>query len=601
MSNPLTRTLRAYAADARAAFRSAPVEVALGVFLAVLLSIQVRSDGFTDDEFARVAASVALAFPLVLSLSVLAARGVIGAAARWVGTLAVLAACAAFGLWWMREGRDADGWRWALLASAAVLLLGMTPGIPWRTRDRRGGWAFGWRLALRVVGIGLYAVALFVVLAGAVNAVVSLFELRRPEHLYADLAGFVFFAFAPWIFVGGIERFSAPAPAGVPEGVSRLGRWLYAPVLVIYLAILYAYGLKVVATGELPLNRFSPLVIAAGVLGLLGAVFLEPVHEDDEHRGVSMLVRAMPALLLPLVPLALWALGARLGEYGWTEFRYARLAVVMAIGILAVLGTARLARRRRPLQGTIPAVFAAVLLASALGPWSATAVSRRDQTARLRAELRRANVDPRRLPADSVVVDSAAYERIGSIARYLVNAHGVDALRAVIAALPDSTRGAWDLPERLGLRRGCRPSDEVNGYLAWGDGVPGLIGGRLVQLEVTETDPGREAQVTPRLRAVLANDRLRVRADGWSAEADLSPLARRMYARPDACGPMQARVFDYPLQPAEALVPLVDASGAVRGQVLLTRVSIAGPDSRGRSVQEPGIHVRQVNGFLVLR
>ena len=196
------------------------------------------------------------------------------------------------------------------------------------------GWAFAWRLALRIVGISLYAVALYAVLAGAVGATISLFELRQPEHLYTDLMGAVFFCFASWILVGGIHRLSAPRPAWVPEGVSRLGRWLYAPVLVIYLAVLYAYAVKVVATGELPKNLVSPLVIAAGMIGLLGAVLLEPVHDDDEHRGVSLLVRALPALLLPLVPLALWALGARLGEYGWTEFRYVRLAAVLAIGVL---------------------------------------------------------------------------------------------------------------------------------------------------------------------------------------------------------------------------------------------------------------------------
>ncbi|HEX6039300.1 DUF4153 domain-containing protein [Longimicrobium sp.] len=599
MPNPLTRTLRAYAADARGAFRTAPVEVALGVLLAVTLSIQVRNKGFTEDEWLRVAASVALAFPLVLSLSVLAARGVLRPGARWAGTAAVLAACAAFGLWLMHEKRDADGWRWMLLFSAAVLLPGMTPGIPWRARDRRRGWAFGWRLALRLVGIGLYAVALYAVLAGAASAVVSLFELRRPEHLYVDLAGAVFFAFAPWIFVGGIERLDAPPPAGVPEGVSRLGRWLYAPVLVIYLGILYAYALKVIATGDLPRNRFSPLVIAAGILGLLGAVFLEPVHDDDEHRGVSLLVRVMPVLLLPLVPLALWALGARVDEYGWTEFRYARVAVVVAIGVVAVLGTIRLARRGRPLQGTVPAVLAAVLLLSAIGPWSASAVSRRDQASRLRAELRRAGVDPRRLPADSVVVDSAAFRRIGSLAQYLVSAHGVGALQAVIPAVPDSTRGVWDLVEQLGLRRGCRPDEEVESYLEWGNGVPGLIGGTMVQLELLES-AATDAVLTPTLQASLRGDRVRVTTDGWSAEADLSRYVARARSLPDGCGLVEVRRTGERMPASEALTDLRDASGAVRGQVLLTRVRVAGANPNDSTAQQAGMHVRQVSGFLVV-
>ncbi|HEX6911118.1 MAG TPA: DUF4153 domain-containing protein [Longimicrobium sp.] len=600
MANPLTRTLRAYADDARAAFRSAPVEVALGVLLAVALSVDVRQAPFPSFGFVRLAACVTLAYPLVFGLSVLAARGVLRPLVRWTGTIAVLAAAALFGAFWLHDERSGDGWRWLLLNGASVLLLVMAPALPWPARDRRAGWAFAWRLAVRIIGISLYALALYAVLAGAVAAVVSLFELRRPEHLYTDLVGAVFFGFASWALAGGIHRLCAPPPPGVPDAVSRLGRWLYAPVLIIYLAVLYAYAVKVMATGELPRNLVSPLVIAAGLIGLLGAVFLEPVHDDDEHRGVSLLVRAVPALLLPLVPLALWALGARLGEYGWTEFRYVRVAIVVAIGILSVIGTVRLLRRRRPMQGTVPAVFAAVLAASALGPWSAPAVSRRDQTARLRAELRRANVDPRRLPADTVRVDSVAHARIGSGARYLVDAHGIGALQAVIPALPDSTRAVWDMADQIGVRRGCRPFDWAAADLTWNDGVGGLVGGTLAPLQLSETAPGMQTVGGVRLRLALADDRLRVEAAGWRGEADLRPLLLRLQARPDACEPAWRHRAGPALLPRDALVAVRDASGTVRAQVLVTNYAVSGPLARATRPQQPGVHVRELRGFIIL-
>lgn len=598
--NPLTRTLRAYAADARAAFRDAPVEVALGVLLAVALSVDVREAPFPSFPFMRLAACVVLAFPLVFALSVLASRGVLRPAARWMGTLAILLASAAYGWIALHDERAGDVWRWMLLFGAAVLLLMMTPALPWQARDRRAGWAFAWRLALRIIGICLYAVALYAVLAGAVAAVVSLFELRQPDYLYTDLMGAVFFCFASWILVGGIHRLSAPPPAGVPEGVSRLGRWLYAPVLVIYLAVLYAYAVKVVATGELPKNLVSPLVIAAGMIGLLGAVFLEPVHDDDEHRGVSLLVRAVPALLLPLVPLALWALGARLEEYGWTEFRYVRVAVVLAVGVLALVGTVRLVRRRRPMQGTVPAVFAAVLLLSALGPWSGPAVSRRDQTARLRAEFRRAGIDPRRLPGDTVRVDSAAYARIASGTRYLAQTHGIGALRAVVPALPDTTRATWEVVDRLGVRQGCRPTDWATADLSWNDGIAGLMGGTMAPLTILESSPGAQTVGGARLRLALADDRLRVEGDGWRAHADLRPLLRLMQARPDACEPGWKRGSAPALLPRDALLPVRDASGVVRAQVVVTQYQVSGPEPRSPRPQQPGVHVRELRGFLVL-
>ncbi len=597
MPNPLTRTLRAYAADARAAFTAAPVEVALGVLLAVAFSIQVRSSGFTDNEFARLAASVVLAFPLVFALSVLRARGVIGNAARWAGTLAVLATCAAFGFWALHDERAGDWWRWVLLTSAAVLLLLMTPSVPWRGRERQASWAFAWRMAVRVVGIGLYSVALYGVLAGAVAAVVSLFDLGKPEHLYADLAGAVFFAFAPWILVGGIHRLSAPAEPGVPLAVSRLGRWLYTPVLVIYLLILYAYAAKVLATGELPRNLVSPLVIAAGLIGLLGTALLEPVHQDDEHRGVSILVRAVPALLLPLVPLAAWALLARLGEYGWTEFRYVRLAAVVSIGVLAVLGTMRLVRRRPPLLTAVPAVFAAALLLSALGPWSAPAVSRRDQTARLRTAFRQAGIDPRNLPRDTVTVDSALFERISSGARYLVDAHGVRALQAVVPSLPDSTRATYGMAAALRIRGGCRAGRLVFADLAWEGGVP-VIGGAAHEVTLMEGDSLAVAIGIVRLRVWLDGDRLVAAAPAWRAAADLSAARRTLEPRSVECD-AEWEGRPTPLAPVQAVLAVRDSAGALMGQLLVTHLGVGGPQP-GKRPSPPGIHVRSLRGLLVL-
>jgi cytochrome bd-type quinol oxidase subunit 2 len=568
MASPLTRTLRAYAADARSAFSAAPVEVALGVLLAVALSVEVRSTGFTEKEFARLAASVALALPLVFALSVLRARGVVSAAVRWGGTAAILVTCAAFGAAALHDDRSASWWRWVLLAAAAMMLLVLTAALPRSERDRRQVWAFAWRVVVRLVGIGLYSVALFGMLAGAVAAVVSLFDLSKPDHLYTDLAGAVFFAFAPWIFVGGIHRLSAPAPDGVPEPVSRLGRWLYAPVLVVYLLILYAYAARVLVTGELPRNLVSPLVIAAGLIGLVGAVLLEPVHADEEHRGLSMLVRAVPALLLPLVPLAAWALLARLGEYGWTEFRYVRLAAVVAIGVLAVMGTIRLVRRRPPLLTAVPAVLAAVLLLSALGPWSAPAVSRRDQTARLRAAFREARVDPRRLPGDTVTVDSALYVRINSGAAYLVEAHGIGALRKVVPGA-DSTRATWRTAEMLGIRGGCRPSRPVFATVAWDGGAAGVMGGTVQQVSLHGADTIARRMGGATLRLWLQGERVGVDAGGWRASADLAPLRRTLETGVE-CEAEGRATFSA----AEALLPLRDASGALRGQLLVTSLGL---------------------------
>jgi hypothetical protein len=613
--NPLSRTLRAYAVDARAAAASAPVEIAIGLLLAITLSAEVRSGGFEENGWVRLAGSAVLAFPLVFSASVLRARGVISSAVRWAATAGVLAACAAFGLLWFDPDRSAHGWRWFMLVDAAVLVLGLTSGVPWSGRDRRRSWAFAWRLAERLVGVALYSVALYGILAGAFAAVVNLFDLERPEHLFTDLAGAVFFGVGPWIFVGGIHRLIAPPPeGGVPVAVGRLGRWLYAPVLVIYLAILYAYALKVVATGELPKNLVSPLVIAAGMIGFVGAVLLEPVHGDDEHRGLSLLVRWMPALLLPLLPSAFWAVLERLGQYGWTEFRYLRVAVLVVLSVLAVTGTVRLVRRGPPLMSTIPAVMAAALLVAALGPWGALAVSKRDQTQRLRAALAQAKVDPARLPGDTVTVDTLLFARIDGGARYLLRAHGRRALTAVVPRLPRNVE-PWQVGRELGFRRGCgRDQAWDHASFSWREGIAGVIGGAVVPLEARDGQVMQARAQGVAYRVTLSRDRLTVEGPGWRAEGSLAEVRRQHAARAATdCDRWMAPAPELP--PSLARLDLRDAGGRVRAQALMEQVSIGGPtpgpgegvtvpaargEAVGRTPATPGTAVRMLNGYMII-
>jgi hypothetical protein len=592
--------------DVRAAVAGAPVEVALAVLLAASVSISLRVVGF-EPWFPRVLAGTLLAFPLVFALSVLAFRGAIGAPARWAATAGVLALSGWYAAARIERGAEGEWWRWVMLTVAAVLLLLLAAAVPWRERERRAVWAFGARLVASAVAIALYAAALYGLLAGAVASVVTLFELPRPDHLYADLAGVVFLALAPILLVGGIGRMVAPAGEGVPVLVAALGRWLWAPALVVYLAILYAYALKVAVTGELPSNLLSPLVIAAGLIGLLGAWMLEPVHASPEHRGLSLLARLVPALLIPLVPLALWGLGARLGAYGWTEFRYLRLAVVVAIAVLAVAGTVRLARRRPPLLAAVPLVLAAALLAAAMGPWSALAVSRRDQTARLRAAVGEAGLDPARVPfAEPVAVDSAVHQRISEGARYLTTVHGVDALRRVFPNAPDTLPPGAQMGGALGLRAECPETvGRVTAQLSWERAVPGVAGGavRQVQLPVGAERSFEVAGGTLALR--LDGESVHARGEGWTARGDLERIAGPHQARaaatcPGGEHPERSILRELSLEGEEALVPLLDGDGRLRAQLLVTTIAVGGPDPRDPEPRAPGILVREVQGLLVV-
>ncbi len=599
----LPAALRNYAREARSAFAYAPIEVVLGVLLAITFSVAVRQrDG--EEWWVHVAAGVALALPLVFALSVLRGRRIVSAALRWSGSALVLAAVAAYAVWVFDADQAAEGWRWAALEAAAVLGLALVPvpGRGPRERVRRRVWAFDIELLLRIAGVGLYAALLFAALAGALAAVSALFELTTPDHLYADLAGIVFFALAPWVVAGGVPALAAagermgdradsetpsPATPNAARAASLLGRFLYVPVLGIYLLILYAYTVKVLATGELPNNLLSPIILLAGLAGFLGAVLLEPLQHDMHPNAVARLVRTFPVLLLPLLPLAVWAVALRLQQYGWTEFRYLRFVLLLALALLSLLGTLRLVRRRPPLLVAVPATFAAVLLLAAFGPWSAPAVSRRDQQARLRGGLAQAGLLDSRgraiLPLDSAaparVVPMAVYNEISGSAIYLYRAHGAGALRGLLPETARFSSGA-ELLQALHLEAGCEPQDVRYAAATLPDSLGiAMPAGTLYRLRATEN-----ATQLPRAEATTRGVRMSARGaalivhgsdNGWSATVDLADLAGRVAVQgPDGCG-TQFGPEPPTLPPGSVRHPLVDGEGRDRGTLVLTSVAVS--------------------------
>jgi hypothetical protein len=611
--------LRAYLRDARDAFVHAPVEVLIGVCVAVTFSVSVRATGGEGEWWVRVFAAAVVALPLVFGASVLRARGVISAAARWGATALALAVAGGYAAWIFDPGRSAEGWRAAALAAAAWLALALVP-IPGGGDEAERRWRF-WRfdafLLARILTVGLYGAALFAALAGAVSAVTSLFELDAPDHLYQDLAGAVFFALVPWVVAGGVPVLAAEGSdrSAVPlTAARRVGRYFYAVVLVIYLAILFAYTLKVLATGDLPKNILSPIVLIAGLGGLLGGIFLEPLHDDPESRGVGRLIRAFPALLLPLLPLPIWAVGVRQDQYGWTEFRYLRLVILLALLVLAIVGTVRLVRRQRPLLALVPALLAAALLLGSVGPWSAQAVSRRDQSARLRAglteagllkegRLTRALLAPGQNPARPDSLPGEQYRRISGALTYLYDAHGPAAVRRVVGVEVKGYENGWQLVHALGVREGCRSGAPrfLFGHLAANTAIPVQAGTAfLISTEAIDR-VGTASRAPGEILMEVQGTVVTLGMGGGRYRSELAPLLRTLAARaPGACGDQPAS--NTALSLADARVPLLDAAGTSRGELVVTSVSFSNmrTDSAGRAAPGP-MRVERVGGMAVVR
>jgi len=636
-TSALTSRASRYAGDALRGVRRAPVEVIATVVVATMFSRALES-AVHETAFQtwwEIAVPCALLFVVAWTGTLLHAMGRLDAARRWALTACGALLVGAYA-WKVVDFRyEAEAWRAGLLLGAAVAWLVAVPAFGGRGgTEGRVEWMrrVNGRFVLRVIGAVLYGAALFAGLALALAAVDNLFELHLDEETYGHVWGWIAFVLIPWIVLGGLDDYvlagterrivggaqtadlfdeataeatsTRATSAGVATVASRIALWLVPPLLAIYTLILYAYVVRILVTREIPKNLVSPMVLVAGGLAALALLLFNP---KPGRGGISRWLRLAPALFLPLVPLGYWALLVRVHQYGWTEFRMVRVAVLSTMVVLAAGASVQLARRRPFSIHAAPVMLVIVLLLSAVGPWSALALSRRSQAGALAAALAQVGIAPDRaaprntpVPGtpgapsavgettdSSRVVPAALYERIRETARYLAGHFGRDALPVSLAALTGERPASVDYAARLGLRPDALPVREglaIGGTLAR-DAPIEIGGGIAYRVAWTRGPPGEERPegvVLPGDRSavtVILRDDLRIELSVGNRllRADLGPLMRELERTADPRGPGE-------LPPEQALVPLTDVAGDRAGDFVVWSIRVYA-DSMGWRLQ----------------
>jgi hypothetical protein len=499
----LARTLRALPREAATAFARTPLEVLLGATAWIGAAITIENSAF-EGTWTQLMVAVGIALPLVYAASALHATGTISHRTRWLAAAATITAAALYASLRFDPDLEAEGWRALLLVATGTLALLAVPRLMRtrpheslaETRDRRTRThLFATRLAVRIVIVGLYAAALFAGLAAALGAVNGLFALQLPDELYGHLAALVFLLMTTWAVAAGLPDLVAPpgpwSPA-VLRALRRTALFLLAPLITIYLLIVYAYTVRMLVTGEVPSNLVSPVVLGAGILTIAATILLEPLHGNDDTVGLTRFVRLLPALLLPLTALALWAVLIRVGQHGWTEFRYIRALAVVLLGAFAVAGTWRLIRGQLPPLTALPACAAAVLLLAAVGPLAAPAISYRSQQARLAAVIPPAS---ERSAATTIPVAPETLADITDRAAYLRDHFGWNALASSLpsGATRPTDRSSAALAATLGLTEAVDDAlpRVIRAALPAGAGIPGVEGGTLYLVAYQRFDEQR--------------------------------------------------------------------------------------------------------------
>lgn len=571
-----------YLADAARAFDRAPVEVALAIASAALLSYCIHTENNVE-ESVRFLVAATITGLIAWCATLLHGLGALSSKQRWAVTLVGVAPAALYLLLVPDIEPASEGWRTFMLLTATVLAVFAAPG--WSARDDDGASLrlrrINGRIVLRAIGAYLYGLALFAGLALAVVAIDKLFELAMKGDVYAHLYVWIMVALVPWVIVGGLADYVRPLnqQSDVARVVHRMSAFLVPPLIALYFLILYTYALRITVTHEWPQNLVSPMVIAAGLLVGLGLILFAPA---PDAAGGQRLLRYAPIVFLPLAPLGLWGLAARVAEYGWTEFRLLRVVALGLLLALAVLATAQIMRRRPFALRVIPLAASFVLFLCAVGPAGVLPIARRNQQHRLLAGLHAAGVDISKAPADTShrVIASALYGRVTGSAGYLRSHFGAAAVAEVLPLFARADSNTVDIAAFYHLvpKPSGRWPRVIYGQFPYGVAVHVEDGSTLYRVSFPAMT--KAAIAPPR----VIRDTLHIVIGPDTLLTDLRTIIATL--RPGFRG-------DYRIPPEATALPLIDMHGKRRGY--LTILDITVDHTKARPL------VQRLDGILTIR
>jgi hypothetical protein len=268
--------------------------------------------------------------------------------------------------------------RHAVFVAVVHLLVAFLPY--WGRQEDNGFWYFNLILFGRVLLTAIYCFFLGAGILGALGVIQALFGLKFDFRVYLYIANFIAILVSTFVFLAGVPLdYKALQEADVhPEGLKIFTQYILVPLISIYGGILYAYGLMILFTWNLPKGMVIGLMIGFCTWSMLGILFVYPIRHKTQNTWVKMFGDVFYRAILPLMLLYFVAIGKRVWQYGITPDRY--FVIVAGLWLVAIAVYFIISKEKRIIY--IPLTLAIVGLASVVGPWSAYSVSAYSQAAR---------------------------------------------------------------------------------------------------------------------------------------------------------------------------------------------------------------------------
>jgi hypothetical protein len=202
-----------------------------------------------------------------------------------------------------------------------------------------------WKLLIQILFSGLFVGAFWLVLWLG-SALFSLIGL----HFLRDLIQTVSFALPVTVFAFACAMHLTDVRPAIVRGIRNLLLVLLSWILPVTVLIVGGFLLSLPFTGLAQLwatKHATTLLLsaAAALIILINTAFQNGAVAHDVARALRLSARVASFLLAPLVAIAIYALGLRVGDYGWTTDRLIAASCLLVASSYA-LGYAWAASRR---------------------------------------------------------------------------------------------------------------------------------------------------------------------------------------------------------------------------------------------------------------
>lgn len=352
---------------------------------------------------------------------------------QWISWLlvAILTGLAAWQIWDIPKFTDVLGYRVAGWIATGILIALAAPIRFWRGENAY--WIYLKNLITAVVVAGLYSLVLCIALSLARAALVNLFQIESPGFSYEDIAIVCFVALLSLLFVAVIPDQKEQEEAGpAPAFIKPIVVFVFLPLSILYIGILYAYGFRMLLLGEWPRGWVTYLVFSAAILTIVTYIICHPMR-DERQTFVRLTRHCLFPALLPLTIIQLMSIGMRISQHGYTFNR----VVVLSLGIWLLLTTIYQVFIKKKTLMWFPLSFLAFTMWVLFSPWSGFELDKQERKNKIREVLQSFEPPLEMIPEKSNVIKLGS-EKVQELSAAIMDAAYMHGISAVEQFIPDS-------------------------------------------------------------------------------------------------------------------------------------------------------------------